>query len=222
MNKILSATLFLSFLLTFHAFGDAALRVRVDTAGRTVFYNISSSVVESARVTPATYSPRSVTYSDLVQNTCSRYGVDAGLVKAIIQVESAYNPNAVSSAGAHGLMQLMPATAVRFGVRDRLDPAQNIEGGVKYLKFLTRLFPNDVSLAVASYNAGEHAVQRAHAVPNYTETQNYVHKVLALYKGDASAGYTRPRVRPNYYKYIDEKGIVHYSTSPSPNATKLQ
>jgi soluble lytic murein transglycosylase-like protein len=101
------------------------------------------------------------------------------LLHAVIRAESAYQPNALSHAGACGLMQLMPATAARFRVRNIWDPAENIEGGATYLRFLMDLFDNDLRLALAGYNAGENAVKRyGNQIPPYPETQNYVRKVL--------------------------------------------
>ena len=105
------------------------------------------------------------------------------LVHAVITAESAYDPNAVSRAGAVGLMQLMPATAERYGVRDRKDPVANIAGGTRYLRDLLGMFNNDVRLAVAAYNAGENAVlSYGRQVPPYAETQAYVKAVLQYYR----------------------------------------
>lgn len=113
---------------------------------------------------------------DLVMSTARNFDVPPALVDSVIQVESNYDPFAVSPKGAQGLMQLMPATAKRFGVKDTFDPKQNIEGGVRYLKFLQETFKDD-RLAIAAYNAGEGAVQRYGSVPPYPETVDYVAKV---------------------------------------------
>lgn len=120
-------------------------------------------------------------YSVYVDAAAARYSVDEPLVQAIIHAESYYNPVAVSSAGAVGLMQLMPATAKRFGINDRQNPEQNINGGVRYFSKLMALFKGDLSLSLAAYNAGENAVKRYGGIPPYPETQNYVRKVLKLY-----------------------------------------
>ena len=122
------------------------------------------------------------TYDDEIKHYASQFGVDPTLVRAVMHAESAFNPNAVSSAGAGGLMQLMPETAARFGVADRFNPDENIAGGVAYLAFLLDLFHGDRQLAVAAYNAGEGAVQKYSGVPPYNETQNYVTRVLDLQK----------------------------------------
>ena len=122
-------------------------------------------------------------FAKLVEAACRAHGVDEALVHAVILAESSYDPNAVSIAGASGLMQLMPQTAKRHGVRDLFDPADNIRGGVKHLKQLLALFDGDVELAVAAYNAGENAVIRAgYRVPPYPQTEAYVPKVIGHYR----------------------------------------
>ena len=122
-------------------------------------------------------------YAPLIERASRTHGVDVALVHAVISAESAYNPGAVSRAGARGLMQLMPDTARRFGVQNIMDPAENIHGGVRYLRVLLTLFKGNTELAVAAYNAGENAVIRyGHRIPPYAETVNYVPKVLGFYR----------------------------------------
>lgn len=122
-------------------------------------------------------------YTTLIAATAVKHNLDPDLLHAVIRVESAYNPNAISSAGAMGLMQLMPDTAKRYGVIDRSDPVQNIDGGAHYLKDLMAMFNADLTLAIAAYNAGENAVIKYNnTIPPYPETQNYVKQVLALYQ----------------------------------------
>ena len=122
-------------------------------------------------------------YSGIVETAARQYGVDEALVHAVISAESGYNPQAVSRAGARGLMQLMPETARRYGVRNSMDPADNIYGGVKYLRDLLTMFKGNMELAVAAYNAGENAVIRyGLRVPPYTETLGYVPRVLDFYR----------------------------------------
>jgi len=122
------------------------------------------------------------TFDPLIIDAGRRAGVDAALLHAVVQVESAYNPRALSRAGAAGLMQLMPATARRFGVRDRFDAAQNLHGGAAYLAWLIEHFDGDLELVLAAYNAGEGAVRRhGNRIPPYNETRQYVRKVLARY-----------------------------------------
>ena len=121
-------------------------------------------------------------YAGMIEMAATTHGVDAALVHAVISAESGYNPAALSKAGARGLMQLMPATAQRYGVQNIMDPQENIHGGVKYLKDLLQMFSGNLELAVAAYNAGENAVIKyGHKVPPYAETVNYVPKVLGFY-----------------------------------------
>lgn len=121
-------------------------------------------------------------FSDLINQASQKYGVSAGLIQSIIKAESNFNPNAVSSAGAQGLMQLMPGTARGLGVTDSLDPAQNIEGGTKFLRRLLDHYDGNVRLAVAAYNAGPGAVDKYGGIPPYQETQTYVNRVLGYYQ----------------------------------------
>jgi hypothetical protein len=119
-------------------------------------------------------------YTDEVLAAAAEHGVDAALIRAIIHAESAFNPNAVSRVGAQGLMQLMPATASRFGVTSAFEPAQNIKGGVSYLKFLLKRFNGDERRVAAAYNAGEGAVDKYGGVPPYQETMVFVERVGTL------------------------------------------
>ncbi len=205
----------LLFTLVYSLSDGADIRVRVDTTGKKVFYNIPAPRLNSSTSAALSYSKRVEEYWPIISETSNRHGVDAELVKAVIQVESNYNHRAVSRKGAMGLMQLMPGTADRYGVKHAFDPKQNVEGGVRYLRDLLDLF-RDTKLALAAYNAGEGAVQRYNGIPRYTETQNYVRKVLALYNGEASyvpyGGSQKARL-VTYYKYVDERGVTHYSSS---------
>jgi hypothetical protein len=119
-------------------------------------------------------------YAAEVRAAATEFGVDEAVVRAIIHAESAFRPNAVSHAGAQGLMQLIPATASRFGVSDVFDPNQNIRGGVQYLAWLLKRYEGNLTLAAAGYNAGEGAVDRHGGVPPYAETQRYVERVGTL------------------------------------------
>ena len=121
-------------------------------------------------------------YTPLIDSLAHKYRLDSDLVHAVVTMESAYDPRALSKKGAVGLMQLMPGTAARYGVSDRENPEQNVRGGVRYLRDLLLQF-RSVSLALAAYNAGEGAVQRhGNKIPPYPETQRYVYKVLTHYK----------------------------------------
>src|SRR5262249_55596247 len=118
----------------------------------------------------------------LVETISANYGVDAALVKAVMKTESNFNRFAVSNKGALGLMQLIPSTGRRYGVRDFFDPQQNIDGGVRHLKFLLDKFNGNLDLSLAAYNAGENLVERLGRVPSIPETANYVRKIRAIYK----------------------------------------
>ena len=116
-----------------------------------------------------------------VKEASEKYGVEEKLIKALIKQESGFNPNAVSSAGAKGLMQLMPATAKHLGVKDVFNPKENIEGGVKYLRQMLDKYNGNKILALAAYNAGPGAVDKYDGIPPYRETQNYVKSILKDY-----------------------------------------
>ena len=135
-----------------------------------------------------TLARRRSTYEPLIAASAHRYRLSPELLHAVIRAESAYNPSAISSAGARGLMQLMPGTAARYGVSDTFDPAQNVRGGAAYLRDLLDMFDQDLRLAVAGYNAGEGAVMKhGRQIPPYAETQAYVRKVLQYYWAEQPA-----------------------------------
>ncbi len=122
-------------------------------------------------------------YTPIILQAAQLHGVDPKLVHAVIQTESAYDAKAISSVGAVGLMQLMPATARQYGAVNRKDPKQNIFAGTRYLKYLLGLFDNNLELSLAAYNAGENAVKKyRNKIPPYPETQKYVKQVLSLYQ----------------------------------------
>jgi soluble lytic murein transglycosylase-like protein len=121
-------------------------------------------------------------YDHLINESCGLHGVDFALVKAIIRAESSFDPYAISSKGAEGLMQLMPETSKKLNVANPFDPHENIKGGVKYLRYLLDRFNSDLRLSLAAYNAGETTVAQVNGVPNYRETKSYVAEVLRYYK----------------------------------------
>ena len=120
--------------------------------------------------------------SGLIYHQSKKYDIDESLVKAVIYTESYFNPNATSHKGASGLMQLMPATAEKYGVNDLYNPRQNIIAGIKHLKYLLSRYPYKLKFAIAAYNAGENAVDKYNGIPPYKETQGYVKKVMKHYK----------------------------------------
>jgi soluble lytic murein transglycosylase-like protein len=144
----------------------------------------------------------------LIHRLAQQYSVDPRLVQAIITVESNFDPRAVSRAGAQGLMQLMPDTAARYRVEDPFDPHANIEGGIRYLRDLLRMFPSDLRHVLAAYNAGEGTVQQYGGVPPYPETQRYVERVLTLY------GASLPLPQGKIYRYRTTSGSILLTDIP--------
>ena len=190
-------------------------------------------VVVTAKPTPAKSAHAApAAISNLVEQSARAHGVDPLLVHSVIQVESDYDPNAVSPKGAEGLMQLMPPTARMLNVSNTFDPGENIEAGVKYLKHLQELYKDD-RLALAAYNAGPGAVDKFKAVPPYPETRSYVEKVGRRY-GDAKAASAQPNAAtpapsqpsvsageqgpeekvPRLEQFVDENGRLHLTTAP--------
>lgn len=140
---------------------------------------IKKQIVEPKKPDVAAKPKNQPKFAAIVDAKAKKYKVIPELLHAVIEAESAYDPDAVSRAGAVGLMQLMPATAKRFGVTDRTNPSQSVDGGAHYLRVLLDFFDNDLTLAVASYNAGEGAVMKyGRSIPPYRETQKYVVKVM--------------------------------------------
>ncbi len=164
---------------------------------------------------PGSSNPASSNLDRMIQRSARRHQVDPDLVRAIVRVESNYNPYAVSSRGAQGLMQLIPATARRFGVRDAFDPSANLEGGIRYLKHLMELYDGDLELVLAAYNAGENAVRRYNGVPPYRETRNYLRKISQIYPLGGPLNWQK-RGAPEIMKFVDSKGIVHFSNTDMP------
>jgi soluble lytic murein transglycosylase-like protein len=170
---------------------------------------------DAVRATRYVAPERARAFDDVIEEHATRNGVRKDLVRAVIQVESAFNPRAVSSKGAMGLMQLMPATARQFGVRNAFDPDENVRGGVAYLRQLLDRYDGNERLALAAYNAGPGAVDRyGETVPPYRETRDYVSRV------DRLAGQTEgrsPSGRPRIYKVvetIDGREVTKYTDVP--------
>ncbi len=167
---------------------------------------VMMSAVAARTVTesrPLEVSVNNKSIDSLLEAAAARNGIDKRLMMAVMKQESSFNPRATSYKGACGLMQLMPATAMRFGVRDIYDPAQNIEGGARYLRFLLDTFGGNVELALAGYNAGEGAVMKyGNRIPPYAETQDYVRKISAHY------------VRLTNGEYVKIAAVAAPSTKP--------
>ena len=152
-------------------------------------------------------------YVDIINTACNRHGIDPSLVHAIVKVESDFNPYALSRKGAMGLMQLMPQTAVEMKVGNSFNPHDNIDGGVKYLRYLMDRYEGNLPLALAAYNSGETAVKKWGTIPPYRETQNYVHRIMKIYGGDERVH------RPRYTIYMvhGEDGALMLTDDPSKN-----
>ena len=181
-----------------------------DPSART-FAVSTTGTIRTTRSAPATRSNR---FDMLIDEHSTANGVDRHLVKAVIQAESAYNPSATSVKGAMGLMQLMPATAQQYSVRDPYDPAENIRAGVAYLKSLLTKYSHNVELALAAYNAGPGAVAKYGTVPPYRETKDYVKKITVAV--DAAAP---PVVRVyRTIEYVEGRPVPRYSTIETPGA----
>jgi hypothetical protein len=154
-------------------------------------------------------------YDPIIDKYATEYNLDPSLIRSMIATESAFNPKAVSNKGAQGLMQLMPSTASRLGVRNPFDPEQNIKGGVKHMRYLLDAFDNDLSLSLAAYNAGENLVQRLGRVPNIRETHNYVQTITKRYGKKTVAPLNTPQVTvPSTYRYVDDNGVLHLTSIP--------
>lgn len=165
--------------------GTAQVKVKMRADGTTMIYNESTTQRTrrlSNKLQPLAASSE---LSRLIGYYARREGMSPRLVQAVVQVESGYNPRALSSKGAMGLMQLMPGTAKELGVGDAYDPEQNLRGGTRYLRQQLTRFSGDLRLALAAYNAGPTAVTRYGDIPPYRETRNYVAKVMALYRHNA-------------------------------------
>jgi soluble lytic murein transglycosylase len=152
-------------------------------------------------------------YRQIINTTSEKYNIEPSLLKAVIEVESNWNSQAVSRKGAQGLMQLMPSTAKNLKVRNPFNPEENIEGGAKYLKSLLDKYSGDLSLALAAYNAGPGKIDKYGGVPPIAETKEYVKRVLGLYHGDKST--------PIYKIKIRNGTVLYTNISSSNKGTKL-
>lgn len=189
-TRLISLTIAAS-MVAGSALAEVKLVIRPD--GTKMIYNTQqkrSSTRGSDLVWLAKQHNRASEYDEIISRHCARYGVDPVLAKAVIQVESNFNPDVVSHKGARGLMQLMPGTARRFGVEKVHDPEENIRGGVEYLSILQKMFKGNLQLVLAAYNAGEGAVSRYRGIPPYQETQTYVVRALSVYYGRPHGGGT--------------------------------
>jgi soluble lytic murein transglycosylase-like protein len=188
----LKALCLLGIVLCTAPSASGAVRIGL-RGGKRVIYNdgVGSSSREVLARSDGWLAARVATpslFDGLIADAARSSAIDPKLVKSVVLIESAFNPAAVSRKGARGLMQLMPDTAFRYGVRNTFDPAENIAGGARHLAYLLGLYGGDLPRALAAYNAGEAAVARYGGVPPYDETRLYVSKGLAAYYGKSSLG----------------------------------
>ena len=169
----------------------------------------------NARIAAANFGGTATTAGDVdsaIEQAAARHNVDPNLVRAVVKVESNFNPNAVSRKGAMGLMQLMPATARQLKVKNPFDPEQNVDAGVRHLKQLLESYGGDVKLTLAAYNAGAGAVARSSGVPRYAETQNYVRRITNLYYGGSAYNPTGVSHDPVKIQR-DARGVLYISNT---------
>lgn len=185
-------------LVLLPALAAGGVEVKPGASGRKVITN-ENEVQRARRLAPYLVAPAGDDLLPLIERHATDRGLDPRLVRAVVQVESGYNPAAVSNKGAMGLMQLMPATARDLEVTSPFEPEENLRGGTEYLRSLLARFGGDAQLALAAYNAGPTAVARYGGVPPYPETLAYVENVLSLWRGEAApavAPALRPAVQP--------------------------
>jgi soluble lytic murein transglycosylase-like protein len=200
------------------------VRAALVTPRRVVSRTVEPKTVAPRPVNSAAAAPEKIDLGSLIESTAAAHGVDPLLVHSVIEVESNYNPVAISPKGAEGLMQLIPSTARRFGVANSFNAAENIDAGVRYLKYLQDLF-GDSRLALAAYNAGEGAVLKYRDIPPFRETEQYVYRVGKKY-GEAkrasrsavppsgTAGPDAPSGQPPraVEGFVDAEGRIHLRT----------
>jgi Transglycosylase SLT domain len=148
-----------------------------------------------------------------IDKAAARHNVDANLVRALVKVESNFNPNAVSRKGAMGLMQLMPQTARQLNVSNPFNPDENVDAGVRHLKKLLESYGGDVKLSLAAYNAGAGAVARSSGIPHFAETQNYVQRITQLYGGGLGSNYFAGASREPVKVQRDARGVLYISNT---------
>jgi soluble lytic murein transglycosylase-like protein len=225
---VLFSIIFPAFLAV-PQFAQAQISAMTDESGRRLFVNAEPPPAKLIPAKPPAtiYMPGEISFlgqnrpainidrdgvEKLVREAAERHHVDPALVRAVIETESNWNPAAVSRKGALGLMQLIPTTAQRFGVNDVFNPKQNVEAGVRYLRTLLERYRGNLDLALAAYNAGEGAVDRAHGVPSYRETRNYVQRVQDAYFRPGSGRLDNAYIRANQiHRVVEPSGRIIFT-----------
>src|SRR5262245_16615617 len=236
ISTILSGAVLLMGMTAASSIAEDNIQSFVNASGKIVFTNLidkpKSSPAPVVLQAPDLFGgsiPSSL--QALVDTIARNHGIDPALVRAVIKTESNFNRFAVSSKGALGLMQLIPSTGRRYGVRDFFDPQQNVDGGVRHLKFLLEKFNGNLDLSLAAYNAGENLVERLGRIPPIPETTDYVRKIRAIYGKNfvptLAAARTAPAGKqgdeppkaenPTIFKVVDSRGVVHFSNVEPPN-----
>ncbi len=226
-RELLTTGLFLSLLIPAPAMAQA-LYSYLDENGVRVFTNIPpKGHPQDLKVTGVPTPPPapvfklpagkacSSAYDPIIEKYAEQYQINPSLICSMISTESAFNPKAISNKGARGLMQLMPGTASRLGVRDVFDPEDNIRGGSLHMRNLLDQFNNDLALSLAAYNAGENLVQRVQRIPNIKETHDYVRTVTKKYgRKDPTYSAAQPPKPPSTYRWVDRQGVLHLQNTP--------
>jgi soluble lytic murein transglycosylase-like protein len=180
--------------------------------GRESNQSANAKIVDANFSNPSTTATTGADIDSAIEQAAARHNVDPNLVRAVVKVESNFNPNALSRKGAMGLMQLMPSTARQLNVKNPFDPEQNVDAGVRHLKQLLESYGGDIKLTLAAYNAGAGAVARSSGVPRYAETQNYVRRITDLYYGGSPFG--RSGVAHNPVRIQrDARGVLYISNT---------
>jgi soluble lytic murein transglycosylase-like protein len=194
----------------------AAMRAARSAAAEVSQYvGRESSQSANAKIVAANFRGTLTTAADIdsaIEQAAARHNVDPNLVRAVVKVESNFNPNAVSRKGAMGLMQLMPSTARQLKVNNPFDPEQNVDAGVRHLKQLLESYGGDIKLTLAAYNAGAGAVARSSGVPRYAETQNYVRRITNLYYGNSVSSPSEVSHEPVRVQR-DARGMLYISNT---------
>ncbi|MCK4835218.1 MAG: lytic transglycosylase domain-containing protein [Candidatus Aminicenantes bacterium] len=195
---------------------NAEIIVKQDENGKITVTNKSSGYANQKKVSfkNKTYSqPIPYIYLLKIKRLAKKYQLREDLIISVVRAESSFNPYAISKKGAIGLMQLMPETARKYGVKNRFNVDDNLEAGIKHLKFLYSKFNQNLPLTLAAYNAGEEAIRSYKGIPPFRETRNYIKRAMK-YMGFNYTNYLKPKPRKKLYKYTTKEGRIVITDSP--------